>query len=60
VYNQIAPKSEGMAPEASNEATDDSESVTKLFASALMRLISQVYTQNRKENSWYIPGMYQT
>ena len=38
MYNRIAPKKGGWAREASNEAPD--ESVTELFASARMRLLS--------------------
>jgi hypothetical protein len=37
VYNRIAQKREGQAPEASNDASN--ESVTKLFASARIRLM---------------------
>ena len=39
MYNRIAPKREGRAPEASNDASN--ESVTELFASARIRLILQ-------------------
>ena len=51
VYSRIAPKREGRAPEASNEASN--ESVTELFASVWIRLMSG--TKRKYSGTSYTP-----